>query len=389
MHNYKKIAWCGLLCATVFGSAAATAGPTYFTQTNLASDVPGLALLTDPLLKNPWGVSFSVTSPFWVSDQATGASTLYRVNGGAITSVPLVVAMPTTPSPPQGPTGQVNNTSASFLVNGSPASFIFANLNGTISAWNGSAGTTAQLKASTAGAVYTGLAMASRAGTPYLYAANAGQNRIDVFDGSFTLTAPGAGAFVNPDPSFAGLVPFNVANIGGAIYVTYAAPTHAAQAAALEGSGGVAVFDTSGNFVRTLVAGSKLASPWGMALAPSSFGSFGGDLLVGNFSYGFSEINAFDPLSGAFAGTLSDQLGNPIVNEGLWALTFGNGGNGGNVDTLYFTAGINRESDGLFGALAASAVPAPSSLLLVALGLSLLAARRGRDALSPRSPDPE
>ena len=131
-----------------------TAGATAFSQTNLVSDIAGLATITDANLKNPWGVSESSTSPFWVSDQGTNLATLYRVTGGVVSKVSLEVAIPTTASGPQGPTGQVNNSTSSFLVNGSPASFIFADLNGTISAWNNSAGTTAQIEATTPGAVY-------------------------------------------------------------------------------------------------------------------------------------------------------------------------------------------------------------------------------------------
>src|SRR5262249_42208702 len=161
--------------------------------------------------------------------------------------------------------------------NGSPAAFIFANLNGTISAWNGSAGTTAQIKVTTPGAVYTGLAINPGA-APLLYAANGAQNRIDVFDGLFNPVILGLGAFSNPFP---GLVPFNVQNIGGKIYVTYALPGRAAQIAAPEGQGGVAVFDTNGNLLQTLINGSKLASPWGITIAPPTFDAFANDLLIG------------------------------------------------------------------------------------------------------------
>lgn len=380
MHIVIRGAIQGLLCAAGLSCTAVMASPDYFTQTNLVSSVPGMALLTDPALRNPWGVAFSPTSPFWVSDQATGVSTLYRVTAGVVTQVPLIVTTPSTGAGPQGPTGQVNNTSAAFRVNGSPSAFIFANLNGTISAWNGGLGSTAQVVATTPGAVYTGLATGSQAGSPYLYAANTAQNRIDVFDGNFAPAL--SGAFFNPDPRFAGLRPFNVANIGGQLYVTYAAADHAGQVAAPEGSGGVAIFDTGGNFVRALVAGGKLASPWGIALAPSSFGTFGGDLLIGNFSYTSGEINAFDPVSGDYEGTLDDILSSPIRNEGLWALTFGNGFGGGDANTLYFTSGIQRETAGLFGALTANAVPEPPSVVLLALGLALLtgagARRTGR-----------
>jgi len=255
-----------------------------------------------------------------------------------------------------------------------PATFIFANLNGTISAWSSFAPNppVAQVQVTTPGAVYTGLAIGSNGSGPVLYAANGAQNRIDVFNGSFAPVNLGPNAFVTHDPRLTGLVPFNVQNIGGNIYVTYALPGRAAQISAPEGMGAVAVFDTSGRVIQTLIAGSKLASPWGIAQAPASFGGFGGDLLVGNFSFAISEINAFDPLTGAFVGTITDKDGNPIINSGLWAITFGNGGNGGDPNTLFFAAGINGEADGLFGSL--DPVPEPSTLLLFGSGLAGLVA---------------
>src|SRR5262249_26810846 len=176
---------------------------------------------------------------------------------------------------------------------------------------------------------------------PMLYAANGAQNRIDVFDGSFAPVNLGAGAFQDPLlPSDLSLVPFGIQDIGGSIYVTYAPAGRAAQTAATEGQGAVAVFDTAGHFLRQLVGGSKLPAPWGMTMAPAGFGPFGGDLLVGNFAFNFSEVNAFDPVTGKFLGTLSDDAGNPIRNQAMWAITFGNGGNGGAPNTLYFAAGI-------------------------------------------------
>ncbi len=161
------------------------------------------------------------------------------------------------------------------------------------------------------------------------------------------------GAFVDPVLP-AGLVPFNVEEIGGNLYVAYApAGSPAARSGAPEGAGAVAVFDTSGNFIKQLIAGGKLASPWGITLAPSNFGQFGGALLVGNFSYLDTEINAFDPVSGAYLGTLNDGSGNPLLwgDNGLWDLTFGIGGNGGDPNTLYFATGLNNEVNGLFGAI--------------------------------------
>jgi uncharacterized protein (TIGR03118 family) len=347
-----------LMCA--LGILALTQAPALFAgsfvQTNLVSDIPGLAEITDPNLKNPWGVSSSSTSPFWVSNQGTSIADLFTVHGLTVTQNALEVSIPMSSTGPQGPTGQVNNSTSSFLVNGSPAAFIFANLNGTISAWNG--GTTAQIEMTTPGAVYTGLAI-NAGSTPLLYAANNAQNSIDVFDSSFHPVVLGPDAFSNPFP---GLVPFNVQNIGGKIYVTYALPGRPAEIAATEGQGGVAVFDTNGNLLQTLINGSKLASPWGITVAPSNFDGFANDLLVGNFSFAAGEINAFDPTTGAFLG----QVISNTSFEGLWDLSFGNGGNGGDPSTLYFTTGLNGESDGLMAAL--TPAPEPSSFVLVVVG---------------------
>jgi uncharacterized protein (TIGR03118 family) len=354
---------------------ARTAWATSFVQFDLVSDIVGLAAITDPSLKNPWGVSFTGTSPMWVSDQGTNVATLYTITAAGVTKVGLTVNIPTTGGGPQGPTGQVFNNTTAFKVGSSPATFIFANLNGTISAWNG--GTTATVEATVPGAVYTGLALGVGASGPLLYAANGAQNRIDVFDGTFTPFTV-SGGFVDSNPALAGLVPFNVENIGGEIYVTYAPPGRAAQISAPEGVGAVAVFDTNGNLIKTLITDGKLASPWGMTMAPLGFGDFGGDLLVGNFSFAVSEINAFDPVTGAYLGTIMDGYGNPIINSGLWSLTFGNGGNGGLKNTLYFTAGINSENDGLVGAI--DPVPEPGTWLLVGIGTMCLRGWRRRAA---------
>jgi uncharacterized protein (TIGR03118 family) len=324
-----------------------------FVQTNLVSDIAGLAAVTDPNLKNPWGFSHSPTSPFWVSNHGTNTSTLYTVTGKTtVATVPLIVAIPTTALGPQGPTGQVNNTnSSSFLVknggDGASAHFIFANLNGTISAWD--TGTTAFIQVTTPGAVYSGLAINSA--QTRLYAANtAGSGSIDVFDSSFAPLTLGPGAFVDPSlPS--GLVPFNAQDIGGKIYVAYApaGPPNQRSNAPL-GAGAVAIFDEDGNLIRQLIVGSRLAAPWGIALAPAGFGRFSNHLLIGNFSYRHSEINAFDPTNGMFHGTIPIEIGANSPG-GLWTLGFGVGGGNGSPDTLYFTDGINSEMNGLFGAI--------------------------------------
>jgi uncharacterized protein (TIGR03118 family) len=339
-------------------SAPGAGPPAVYVQTNLVSDIPGLAQLTDPSLKNPWGTSFSADSSFSVSDQKTNVSTLYAVTEAGVSQESPTIAIPTTAAGPQGPTGQARNDTSSFLVNGTPASFIYANLNGTISAWNSSAGTTAQVEVTTSGAAaYPGLVLQSTAAGDFLYAANVKQGRIDVYNGSWALTSLGPNAFVDPLLP-GGLVPFNVEDVNGDLYVAYAlAGPRAVRESASEGAGVVAVFDTSGNFIKQLISGSKLASPWGITVAPSSFGKFGGDLLVGNFSYVATEINAFDPVSGAYLGTLTDSSGNTLLkgDNGLWDLTFGIGRQGGLPDILYFVTGLNAETDGLFGAI----TPAP------------------------------
>jgi uncharacterized protein (TIGR03118 family) len=363
----------GVVAALGFAVQKSEAG---YIQTNLVSDLSGLAVITDPVLHNPWGISHSATSPFWVSDQGTNLTTLYVVNSAGVsknTTLPQV-SIPPTASGPQGPTGQVTNIGGSnFSISGGPARFIFADLNGTIYAWNQSLGTTAAPAVSTPNAVYTGLAISS--GKDRLYAANTAAGTIDVFNGSFAPVSLGTGAFQNPFP---GLVPFNVQQIGGKIYVTYAVSGRPNMQAATEGSGAVAVFNKDGTLLQTLQGG-KLASPWGLTLAPSAFGQFGGDLLVGNFSFATSEINAFDPLTLAYEGTIPIDPGAGNTSGGLWALTFGNGGSGGNPNVLYFSDGINGEKDGLFASIS---VPEPSSLLSLIAALSLLSigygiARRG------------
>jgi uncharacterized protein (TIGR03118 family) len=331
-----------------------------FTQTNLVSNISGLATITDPQLKNPWGVSHSPTSPFWVSNQGTSTATLYRVKDKTtVTKVNIngtgIVAIPTTASGPQGPTGQVNNTNtSSFPVarpGGTSAHFIFANLNGTISAWDTGPTAFCQINCpnGAAGTVYTGLAI-NRAQTR-LYAANSSPpGRIDVFDSNFHALSLLPDAF--RDPSLpTGLVPFNVQNIGGDIYVTYAPAGLQNMRQAALGQGVVAIFDEDGNFIRELVSGSRLAAPWGIAIAPPGFRRFSNDVLVGNFSFLHSEINAFIPSNGKLHGTISINTGGQRAG-GLWALAFGvDGVNNGSPDVLYFSDGINGEADGLFGAI--------------------------------------
>ena len=321
--------------------------------------MPGLAIVTDPALVNPWGFSHSATSPFWISDQGQNAATLYAVTGQTnVSKVNInppsgLVMIPTTAGGPQGPTGQVNNGNATgFLVanggNGNHANFIFGNLNGTIStAWN--AGPTAFVHTTVTGAVFTGLTI--NQAQNQLYAANnAGPGGIQVFDSTFAAASLAPGAFATPSNITAlGLVTFNVKDIGGNVYVTYAPSGRPAQTSATGGMGAVAVFTESGTLIRTIV-NNQLASPWGVAVAPSQFGPFSGDLLVGNFSFVDSEINAFDPLTGMFVGSIPINTGSEGAG-GLWDIGFGTGGSNGDPNTLYFNDGIDGEGNGLFAAI--------------------------------------
>lgn len=379
------------LCA---GSGIAQA---QFKQTDLVSDIAGLATITDPNLINTWGIAaIPGGSPFWVNNQGTGTSSLFSVTGSTgVTSADIFLnppgpntnfaAIPPGTGMGIGPTGIVANSTTSFGINGGPAFFIFANLNGTISAWNLSnrnnlTQNAATVVATTPGASFTGLAIDSADGLLFAADGNGGGS-IQVFNSSFSnVTTPGE--FVDPDLP-ANFVPFNVEDIGGTVYVTYAPSGHANQVDAPAGSGVVATFTESGTFIKNLVTGGPLASPWGMAIAPDGFGALGGDLLVGNFSAADGDvINVFNATTGAFVSSIDVNPGPGNTSGGLWDLMFGGGGPSGDPLTLYFTDGINGEKDGLFGALS---VPEPATwgMMLIGFGgLGLLAARRRRLSLA-------
>jgi len=346
-----------LVLALAGQASAQSSTQNVYVQHNLVSDIPGMADVTDPNLVDPWGLSFSATSPFWISNAGKSVSTLYN-GAGSIT--PIVVSIPPGASGPakSSPSGQVNNNTTVFLLaNGNKASFIFATEDGTISAWNGGAASTVMVDNSAKGAVYEGLAIGTSSLGGTLYAANFNSGNIDVFDGKWAPVTL-AGNF--QDPSLpAGFAPFNIWNLGGKLYVMYAKQNAAKKRdVAGAGNGFVSVFDLNGTFQKRLISNGVLNSPWGIAIAPATWGAFGGAVLVGNFGNG--GINAFDPNTGAALGTLHDKNSLPIVNSGLWALAFGNGGSGGDPNTLYFTAGIQGETHGLFGAIAP-----PTTLLSV------------------------
>jgi uncharacterized protein (TIGR03118 family) len=382
-------------------------------QTNLVSDLPGVAAVTDPNLVNPWGISESGGSPFWISDNNAGVSTLYNVPGTGGTPVsinPLVVSIPT-PGDPFGasgtPTGTVFNIdggkAGGFQVSGvdktgkpitASAVFLFATEDGTLVGWNPGvnpagfdpkkAGTYGIIAVDNSGnnftqsnpdlqtgAVYKGLSIASAktpifAGDPtsttVLYATNFRTGQVEVYDPGFHRITLPQGTFSDPDlPK--GYAAFNVQVLGDKVYVTYAKQNEDKHDdAAGPHRGFVDVFNLNGtpglpDGTERLVSRGPLDSPWGLAIAPSSFGAFAGDLLVGNFGNGF--INVFNPTTGAFLGQLTDPDGEPIQIDGLWALKVGNDGNGGKSDTVYFTAGLFGETHGLFGSLSAAAPGSP------------------------------
>ncbi len=335
---------------------------TRFIQTNLVTDGLFPAANTDPLLVNPWGLASSPTgSPFWVADNGSGFATLYSSNGSPFPLPPaqplqVTIAAPPGQTTPAAPTGNVFNTFASnnaFMLNGKPATFIFDTEDGTISAWNGGTTTTIEVDNSNNpaagadgnGAVYKGLAIGNSSNGPELFAANFRHGTVDVFNSNFQQI----GDFTDPNVP-TGYAPFDVQNLNGNLFVTFAlqnATKH--DDVAGEHHGFVDEFNANGQLITRVASGGPLDSPWGLAVAPQDFGKFAGDLLVGNFGDG--RINAYNLATDQFVGQLQDQDGKALVIQDLWALRPGNGGNGGSPNTIYFTAGVQNEAHGLFGAL--------------------------------------
>jgi len=405
-NRFVSVLGSALIVAAMAGYACAAG----YTQTNLVTnggDPAVTAAHTDPNLVNPWGISFLPAipdvfagTPFWVSDNNAGVTTLYDGLGDV---VPLVVEILSPADNPAvvpdmntgSPTGQVANltlfsTPAFFISTFGPADFIFATEDGQIEAWNtalvdpdgdptvvpgvgvvsddavvvvnNSAGTPG---GGAAGAVYKGLALATRtippstANVPFLYATNFRTGNIDVFDGNFNqVSVPGP--FSDPNVQH-GYAPFGIQNINNHLWVTYALQDAAKHDPVNKPAHGfVSVFDTDGNLVNHFAQHGHLASPWGVGLAPADFGQFSNDILIGNFGDG--EINAYNPKNGHWLGMLSDGSGKPIINPGLWSVTFsgpaGQTAVGADPDTLYITAGLvgpTHENAGLFAKIS----PAP------------------------------
>jgi uncharacterized protein (TIGR03118 family) len=356
-----------------------------YRQTNLVSDSPGLAPVLDPLLVNPWGISMTASSPFWVANNGTSTTQLLR---GDVGGSPFVLnPSPQTVTIPGGlPTGTVSSPNATdFVLPGACASppcganFLFASITGNIVGWDPNApaagSTTGVIAASHPGHVYTGLALANNGSGNFLYAADFANGTIDVFNSSFALQPAASFPFVDPTiPTIVGNTfhPYNIQAIGSSLYVAYAKVGAGGFAEDGVGNGFVRRFNANG--IRDLTFGintGALNAPWGITIAPATFGIFGNALLVGNFGEGNPSLHAYNPTTGAFLGTLQDESGTGIVIDELWAITFGNGGAGGDPNTMYFAAGIGEENHGLFGSLKPTTASATSLIQLSTDDLSI------------------
>jgi uncharacterized protein (TIGR03118 family) len=318
----------------------------HYVQSNLVSDLPGVAQLQDTNLVNSWGIAFGPT-PFWISDNGSGKATIYIVTNDAsgqevVVKNPLEVTIPGEGNP----TGQVFNNTGGFHGD----LFLFVSEDGTVSGWRGALGNAAEVLTNRAGVVYKGATLATLGGSAVLLAANFSEAAVDVYDTNANLI----GQIIDSNAP-AGFAPFNVQNIGGMVFITFAVQDDAKHDDVKgRGHGLIDVLDTQSGQLHRFATGSAaggdlhaINSPWGVALAPDSFGKHGGDLLVGNFGSG--TIMTFDA-SGDFQGLLKGEHGHLAI-PGLWALTFGNGGRAGDADTLFFTAGPDDESHGLFGGI--------------------------------------
>jgi len=401
------------VCSAMLSITALAQTSSTYVQTNILSDGSVPAAQTDPTLINPWGVS--VGPAIWINkagsgsvavDSAAGLPLLAPVTIASANAASTAAAAPAptpdpTPTPAPAPdpynpyrasvssvgspSGTVYNSNGSiFSIPGSSSAlFLFSTLDGTIAAWNVSSGAQAVtvVNNSAAGASYTDIALDTNATGTFLLAANFRHGTVDVFNSSFA-PATLAGKFTDPSlPT--GYAPFGIHSIGGMVYVTYAQVNANGAETVGAGLGYVDEFDSNGNFIKEAITQSVLNAPWGMALAPAGFGSYGGDLLVGNFGDGV--INVFNPTTFAFVGSLTNAQGSPVANPGLWEIFFGQGGNVGDPNTLYFAAGINNERDGLFGSIAVAqpGITAPNfSFTSTATSLTVVGGQAGSLSLS-------
>jgi uncharacterized protein (TIGR03118 family) len=299
-----------------------------FVRADIVADTPDGAATVDANLLNAWGLAFSTSGVMWVSDNGAGVSTVYDTLGG---KKPVTVTIPSHSGNTGAPTGIVFNATTTFVIpGGGTAHFIFAGEDGTIAAWSSGTAATIVADRSASGAVYKGLAMSASGGANFLFATNFHNNTVDVFDSTFTFVK----SFTDPSVA-SGYAPFGIQGVGSQLYVTFAkqhGPDNKDNEAGA-GNGYVDVFNADGTMAKRLVSNGALNAPWGIAVAPLGFGSFGGDVLIGNFGDG--RIGAYDPTTGAFQGLVGDSTHTALVIDGLWALEFGPGTASGK---LFFTA---------------------------------------------------
>jgi uncharacterized protein (TIGR03118 family) len=322
--------------ALISGSGTALA---QYQVTNLVSNQEKTARVTDPLMVNAWGLAYGPGSPFWVSDNGSGWSTLYDGNG---TKVPLNVLIPTAGGDgPGSPTGIVFNGSPEFKVKGSSAFFLFATLDGTISGWAPSVNPDAAIVAvTTPGAVYTGLAISTKPSGNVLLATDAANNKVDIYDGTFKLIKSFTDTTVP-----AGFAPYGINDFGGLVYVSFSSASGAV-------GGFIDIFGEDGTLLKQLAQGAPLNQPWGLAVAPKNFGPFSNTLLVSN-NLPNGTINAFNAITGQFVGTLKDTDGKVIRINHPWGIEFGGGtAVDGATNQLFFTAGPDNYATGAFGVIA-------------------------------------
>ncbi|HKW98940.1 MAG TPA: TIGR03118 family protein [Bryobacteraceae bacterium] len=346
-----------LTAVLAFLAAPAVMFGAHIVQHNLVSDLAGIADHQDLSLVNSWGIVHGPSTPWWVADNGTGVSTLYNGAGVSIAALPFV-NIPGPGNTGQGtPTGTVFNATADFVYKGVMTRFLFSTEDGTVAVWPAGAGINAQIAIDTstspAGAVYKGIAIGQQGAANRIYLANFHTGAIEVYDANFQPVSMPTGAFTDGTIP-AGFAPFNIMNIDGKLFVSFAMQKQPDRKDESDGPGlgYVDVFDGWGNLTMRLEHGKWMNAPWGMAHAPANFGQWSNRLIIGQFGSG--QIATFNANSGEFEGLLRGPHGKPININGLWGLGFGNDAAAGPSNTLFFAAGLDDEAHGLFGTLAPS-----------------------------------
>ena len=331
-RTHVSLSLLGVLLVLLSSSALAQYQAAY-----LVSDISGKAAHTDPLLKNAWGLAYSPGGAFWVSDEASGWSTLYDGKGNPQS---LQVVIPSANGTGQGtPTGMVYNSSQEFKIDSWTSLFLFCTLDGTISGWSSFNPNSTLIAVTSPGAVYTGLAITSKTSGNFLFAADSANNKVDIYDGSFNFVKSFTDAAIP-----AGFAPFGIHDFNGKVYVSYASTSG--------GAGGyIDIFGEDGTFLKHFAHGAPLNQPWGFAIAPANFGTLSGTLLISN-NTSTGTINGFSLTTGKLVGTVKNSAGTAITIKGLWGIEFGGGSAlNGQKNQLFFTAGPN-DTDGSFGLIA-------------------------------------